>query len=33
MDAADVARLVGNSPEIIYKHYMGVDRNLVAPGF
>jgi integrase len=33
MDAADVAKLVGNSPEIIYKHYMGVDRNLVAPGF
>jgi integrase len=33
MDAANVAKLVGNSPEIIYKHYMGVDRNLVAPGF
>jgi integrase len=33
MDAADVAKLVGNSAEVIYKHYMGVDRNLVAPGF
>jgi integrase len=33
MDAADVAKLVGNSAEVIYKHYMSVDRNLVAPGF
>ena len=24
LDAKDVARLVGNSPEVIYKHYAGV---------
>jgi integrase len=33
MDAKDVAKLVGNSPEIIYRHYAGAKRNLVAPGF
>lgn len=31
MNAKDVARLVGNSAEIIYKHYMGGSRDLVAP--
>jgi hypothetical protein len=25
LDAKDVARLVGNSPEIIYKHYAGIN--------
>ncbi len=33
MDAKDVARLVGNSPEIIYKHYAGKKRNLFVPEF
>jgi integrase len=33
MDAKDVAKLVGNSPEIIYRHYARAKRNLVAPGF
>lgn len=33
MDAKDVARLVGNSPEIIYKHYAGEKRNLFVPEF
>jgi integrase len=31
MDAKDVAKLVGNFPEIIYRHYAGARRNLVAP--
>jgi hypothetical protein len=31
--AKDVAKLVGNSPEIIYGHYAAGKRNLVAPGF
>jgi integrase len=31
MDAKDVARLVGNSPEMIYRHYAGVKKNLIAP--
>jgi integrase len=31
INAKDVARLVGNSPEIIYKHYMGGTRDLIAP--
>ena len=31
VNAKDVARLVGNSPEIIYKHYMGGTRDLIAP--
>jgi integrase len=29
----DVAKLVGNSPEIIYKHYSGGNKDLVAPDF
>jgi integrase len=29
----DVAKLVGNSPEMIYKHYAGVSRNLRVPDF
>jgi integrase len=33
MDAKDVARLVGNSPEMIYKHYAGRKRDLVVPEF
>jgi integrase len=31
VDAKDVARWVGNSPEIIYKHYAGRKRNLTVP--
>ena len=31
LDAKDVARLVGNSPEIIYRHYAGNKRNLQVP--
>jgi integrase len=31
MDAKDVAKLVGNSPEMIYRHYAGSKRDLVAP--
>jgi integrase len=31
MDAKDIAKLVGNSAEIIYKHYAGAKRDLVAP--
>jgi integrase len=31
LDAKDVARLVGNSPEIIYKHYAGNKRDLIVP--
>jgi integrase len=31
MDAKDVAKLVGNSAEIIYKHYAGAKRDLIAP--
>ncbi|ABW30747.1 site-specific integrase [Acaryochloris marina] len=33
LDAKDVAGLVGNSPEIIYKHYAGTKRELVVPEF
>lgn len=33
LDVKDVARLVGNSPEIIYKHYAGRKRDLVVPEF
>ena len=33
MDAKDVARLVGNSPEIIYRHYAGKKRKLEVPEF
>ncbi len=31
IDAKDVGRWVGNSPEIIYKHYAGHKRNLQVP--
>jgi integrase len=31
MDAKDVAILVGNSAAMIYKHYAGVKKNLIAP--
>lgn len=33
LDAKDVARLVGNSPEMIYKHYAGRKRELFVPEF
>jgi integrase len=33
IDAKDVAKLIGNSPEIIYLHYARAKRDLVAPGF
>jgi len=33
LDAKDVARLVGNSPEIVYKHYAGKKRELLVPEF
>jgi integrase len=33
MPVNDVAKLVGNSPEIIYKHYLGGNKDLVAPDF
>ncbi|MBH8562303.1 tyrosine-type recombinase/integrase [Nostoc sp. CENA67] len=33
LDAKDVARLVGNSPEIIYKYYAGNKRDLFVPEF
>ncbi len=33
LDAKDVARLVGNSPEIIYRHYAGNRRELFVPEF
>jgi integrase len=29
LDAQDVARLVGNSPEVIYRHYAGNKRELL----
>jgi integrase len=29
----DVSKLVGNSPEIIYKHYLGGNKDLIAPDF
>jgi integrase len=31
VDAKDVARWVGNSPEVIYRHYAGNKRNLQVP--
>lgn len=31
LDAKDVARLVGNSPEVIYRHYAGNKRDLMVP--
>lgn len=33
IDAKDVASCVGNSPEMIYKHYAGGNRNLQVPEF
>jgi integrase len=33
MPVNDVAKFVGNSPEIIYKHYLGGNKDLVAPDF
>jgi integrase len=33
LEAKDVARLVGNSPEMIYRHYAGGKRNLFVPEF
>jgi integrase len=33
LDAKDVARLVGNSPEVIYQHYAGNKRELFVPEF
>lgn len=31
IDAKDVARWVGNSPEVIYRHYAGNKRDLQVP--
>ncbi len=31
MDAKNVEKLVGNSAEIIYKHYTGAKRDSIAP--
>jgi integrase len=31
LDAKDVARLVGNSPEVIYRHYAGNKKDLCVP--
>ncbi len=33
LNAKDVARLVGNSPEVIYRHYTGNKRELFVPEF
>lgn len=33
IDVKDLARLVGNSPEMIYRHYAGVKRELIVPEF
>lgn len=33
LDAKDVSRLVGNSPDIIYRHYAGNKRELFVPEF
>jgi integrase len=33
LDVKDVARLVGNSPEVIYRHYAGNKRDLFLPEF
>jgi integrase len=33
LDAKDVGRLVGNSPEVIYRHYAGNKRELFVPEF
>ena len=31
MNVKDVSRIVGNSPEVIYRHYAGKNRSLVVP--
>jgi integrase len=31
IDAKDISKWVGNSPEIIYKHYAGAKKDLIAP--
>jgi integrase len=31
IDAKDVAKWVGNSPEVIYRHYAGKKRDLQVP--
>jgi integrase len=33
VDVKDVATMVGNSPEIIYRHYAGQSRELFLPEF
>ena len=33
LDAKDVARLVGNTPKMIYRHYAGNKRELFVPEF
>jgi integrase len=33
IDVKDVAKLVGNSPEVIYWHYVGHSREIVVPDF
>lgn len=33
LEAKDVARLVGNSPEVIYRYYAGNKRELFVPDF
>lgn len=33
LDAKDVARLIGNSPEVIYRYYAGNKRELFVPEF
>lgn len=33
LDAKDVARIVGNSPEVVYRHYAGNKRELFVPEF
>jgi len=33
MEVKDVAKLVGNSPEVIYRHYAGYMRQLTVPEF
>ncbi|MDV2992472.1 MAG: Tyrosine recombinase XerC [Chroococcidiopsis sp. SAG 2025] len=33
LDAKDIGQLVGNSPEIIYRHYAGYKRELIVPEF
>lgn len=33
MDVKDVAKLVGNSPEIIYRHYAGQSKEIIVPDF